>query len=218
MAVTDNLKSKNVAYLLKLPSPPAPLLECLISAAEQIPLDPGGRNYLQEFHHNKVQIVDQVYGKVPLDNDIQMQVKNLYEEYFNCKLYGVVARIENVQKTGFSTLPPHCDRYRRTAINYILQGGGSNVLTDFYKNYRKKSDLSTSENMPYSEVELDFKIRFPERTWVLFDSQRCHGVENVENVRLIFSLLLENEDNIDFQKFISKYRNLIDYDTSLPVL
>jgi uncharacterized protein (DUF433 family) len=214
--MTENVK------FLKLPKIPKSLLTGILQSAKEIPLDPGGRIFFEKMHPT-AQIADHVAGRsgagYELSSSYQQQISNLYSKYFNSEIFAIIGRQENIHGTGLSVTPPHCDRYRNVAINYILQLGGDRVLTVFYKKFRKNADVSTAENALYSDVELDFKVQFPENRWIVFDPQQYHSVENIEGVRMSMNLIFRDyKHNIGFQEFVKKYSHLIDYDTSLPVL
>ena len=197
-----------IAYL-NLPALPKKLITTLTDIALSIPYDLAGKEWLENFHGGNIQIISQVYGR---DNtfmtpEIQKEINDIYSPYFDQPVLGVLGNLSNTTGQGESECPPHCDRYRKMAINYILQTGGSDVKTSFYKESRASDNLDESANELYDNVTLDFEIQLPAQTWHAYDVQHFHSVRNIANTRLIFSLVPSN--NIDFATFVKQHPELL---------
>ena len=95
-------------------------------------------------------------------------------------------------------------------INYHLQLGGPNVLTNVYKQTRK--DLSTitteAEDVRADEVELLQQYHIPLHQWHVLDVQRYHAVMNLTREERIF-LSLTYPEKITYNQFTDQYIDLI---------
>jgi hypothetical protein len=197
-----------IAYL-NLPALSNRLIDTLTDIALSFPYDLEGKLWLENFHKNKYQIVSQVYGRgnTFMTPELQQEINDLYSPYFNQPVLGVLGNLSNAEKNGESVCPPHCDRYRKMAINCILQTGGDNVKTCFYNEARNSDNLEEAANELYDNVTLDFEIQLPAQTWHAYDVQHFHSVNGVTATRVIFSLVPYN--NIDFATFVKQHPELL---------
>lgn len=195
-------------YYLNLPLIPDDLKDTLIRAADSIPPDEPGRQWVEHFHNNQVRAASHVYGRdnTILPQEIQNKIQQIYGPYFNnTKIIGMVGKFENTYGDGVVECPPHCDRWRNFSINYLLKSGGSDVQTVFYNEYRQIKPMSEAENGLHKNLTIDFKICIPEEVWHSYDVQNYHSVENLENSRLMFSLVLVN--NPTFKEFKEQFES-----------
>jgi hypothetical protein len=201
--------NSKIGYL-RLPQLPDDLFVEIKNIASVLEPDETGRQWVEQLHGYQINAVSQVYGRANtnLPIELQTEIHNIYYPYFGVAVTGVVGNLTNVSHTSFAQSPPHCDRMRNVAINYIMQTGGSTVLTCFYKTGRQGTDTSTAMNALYSEVELDFKVQLPEKRWHTFNVQQYHSVEHIEHTRLIFSLILDS--NPDIETFKTRYNDLFE--------
>ena len=95
-----------------------------------------------------------------------------------------------------------------SAINYVVQSGGDDVITKFYKQIRKGSVFFDSENMKYGDADVHSEVKIPEHKWHCFNPHIYHSVENVENNRILLSVFLD--DNPLYSDFKYKYQQLIE--------
>lgn len=198
-------------YYPQLPPLPAELEQEIVTAANSLAPDESGRQWVEQFHDNQIRAVSHVYGRghTILSEHFQQELQRIYGPYFdNERLVGIVGKLENTYGSGLAESPPHCDRFRHFAVNYLLQSGGTNVLTCFYNEHRVGTDLTEAENGRYNNLTLDFKVCIPERIWHAYDVQYYHSVENIENARLMFSLVLAS--NPDFDTFKKNYKNILE--------
>lgn len=195
--------------LLNLPALPANLEARIIEAANLIPLDEPGRQWIEDFHNNKINAVSHVYGRSNtfLTGDLNDAVTSVYVDYFKEPISIIVGKLSNTQEYSFASSPPHCDRLRYVAINYLLQAGGNNVQTCIYKQPRKLDDLSAAENERYENLEINAKICIPEKKWHAYDVQFYHSVERIETSRLLLSILVNSNPTVEI--FKQKYYALL---------
>ena len=137
---------------------------------------------------------------------ILTELKDIYSPIFREEVHVSLGIARSIESTK-SLTPPHCDRKRHVAINYILKSGGDNVVTTFYKEKRKNSDLNTGESLDYDQVSFSSCCVLPERKWHTFNAQQYHSVENIKTERYYFSLLPLS--NPTFEKFIEQHKSLI---------
>jgi hypothetical protein len=134
------------------------------------------------------------------------EIRDLYGKFFIGGIrigLGVAVSLNGAN----SMTPPHCDRVRRTAINYLLRSGGDNVVTTIYNESRKNHDLSAGENLNYDQVTVSSQTIIPKKTWHTFNPQRFHSVENIVDRRYYFSLFLNY--NLSFEDFLKDYQSLV---------
>jgi len=195
---------------LNLPKLPADLATKLITLSENNKSNETGKEWIEKFHNNSIRAVSHVYDRDTsiLTDAVLEEINDLYSLYFNERLVAALGKLKNTYTDGLpAELPPHCDRQRQISINYLLETGGDDVRTCFFKTPRHVYDLSQSENDRYENLELDFKISIPKETWHSYNVQYYHSVENIYEQRLLFSILPES--NPDFDTFKKRYQNLI---------
>lgn len=202
----------NKILLLNLPSLPTQIEQVLVETCRSIPLKEQDRQWVNLFHKNELPIAAHSYGlqSAPIPKDVVEFIQQYLKAYFGQEeLIMFVGILKNVVGQP-STSPPHCDRAREMAINYVLSTGGDNVQTCFYKEHREIHDITCAENKYYKDCTLDFKIKFPEKVWHAYNVQRYHSVENIEHERYLFSIKLKSNPTID--QFLVTHHHLVQTD------
>ena len=195
-------------FYLNLPQLPEELYNKLVETCYSMPLNEQSRQWVHDVHCGELVVAANEYGTVTLDNSLTKDLELIYKDFFpGEKLFFITGRISNIvgQK---SMVPPHCDRKRKLAINYLLKAGGQQVSTCFYKEQRSTPTLEAAENRYYKDLTVDFEEVIPERTWHCFDAQTFHGVNDVETDRFLFSIILKTT-NPSIEEFSLKYKNLM---------
>jgi hypothetical protein len=200
-------KMNNLLVYLNLPPLSTEISDQLTKFAMAIPPDSEGQKWLEEFHSNEIHSISVAYGRVPIPDQLQQEIRNIYSVFFGEEVKAVVANLSNTYGDRLAESPPHCDRARKVSINYILQTGGDNVRTCFFNEKRKGTDLTAAENLTYDQLTRNFDVCLPYNTWHSFDVQTYHSVENIESTRVLFSLILPS--NPDFITFKEKYKDII---------
>lgn len=195
---------------LSLPILPKEIKNELLSICKNINLSEERLCRISSYYKENMNIAAQEYnteqvGKIP--TEIVKEIQNLYFGYFYGGVYAFLGKAKNLSKDLNAVTPPHCDRIRQVGINYLLSTGGANVETSFYNEKRINYNLSKGENLDYNKVSLSSQFIFPQETWYAFNTQKYHSVENIENERYYFSLMLNL--NPTFKKFNKKYKQLI---------
>ena len=124
---------------LNLPALPLTLEQHLIEICKKTKINHNRLNRIKSLYPSTLSIAAQEYGteqieKIP-DHTLK-QIQALYSEYFRGGIFVALGVAKNLCSHP-SVTPPHCDRGRQTAINYLLETGGSNVVTSFYTQKRK---------------------------------------------------------------------------------
>jgi len=199
--------SESVLFL-QLPPVPQHLQQALLKDCGKIKYDQTKLNWMQQFHNCQCQIAAQEYGEpnAVISSDTAAELVSYYQPFFTSKIVPLIAGTKNFSSDTSST-PPHCDRRRSVAVNFLLQAGGTNVVTSFYQQRRSNNDLSKSENIAYHQVDVQSQTVIPEHVWHAFDAQQVHSVENIKSERYLLSIFLLDNPSID--KFVNEYSNLI---------
>ena len=178
------------------------------TVADCVAVDYSAIQWLEQFHDHTLKAASQVYARNDAVLPIKLQEKIVaqYQQYFKSKVVPIIGVIENAYDAETAQSPPHCDRLRQTAINYIINTGGNNVLTCFYHNSRRHHGLDQAENDQAKNLNLDFKLRLTEEVWHSYNVQKYHSVENIQTKRIVLSLYLEN--NLTFDQFNQEYQHL----------
>jgi len=195
-------------FYLNLPQLPDKIYNKLVEICYSTVLNEQSRLWTHDFHRGELVVAGHEGGIVVPDDLLVKDLDLLYKDYFpGQELLFTISRTSNVvgQK---SILPPHCDRKRKLAINYVLKTGGSQVLTCFYKEHRSTPTLDTAENRYYKDLTFDFLEVLPEKTWHCFDVQTFHSVNDIETDRFLLMINLRTT-NPSIEEFSLKYKNLM---------
>ena len=95
-----------------------------------------------------------------------------------------------------STHIVHTDRLRLTALNYIIDAGGDNVMTSWYKEdgkelHRSKKitgSQSDSGDVDYKNLQLLESVRLEKDNWYIIDTRVLHDVDNITDTRKSISI------------------------------
>jgi hypothetical protein len=124
---------------------------------------------------------------------ISEEFENWVREHFQQEPIG--CGISIFDQVGPS-LAPHVDASRNFVIQYLLDLGGDNVETVWYREKEKdilRPDLRSNFDPEktinnYSQVEEIDRTRFPSNQWVCLNANILHSVENVERPRIAIQI------------------------------
>jgi hypothetical protein len=192
---------------LNLPSLPVDICSEIMEVCQQVETRDQITPWLEQFH-SPVPVASQEYGnqRTTIPMALLQKIIALYQSYFNESFLPILAVTDNVLGVPSST-PPHCDKIRQTAINYVLTTGGESVTTTFYREKRQSADRLLADHCRYENVTVDQQHVLPVSQWHAFDVQTFHSVENITGRRCILSLILRS--NPSFQEFVDQYPTLI---------
>lgn len=95
--------------------------------------------------------------------------------------------ITSVEKNSARMLP-HTDSVRSWTLMYLIEHGGENHRTVFYKHRNPNFKLKPKMNFTYEEIiEVDY-IQIPLKKWTILNAQEIHSVENIPDVRIAFQI------------------------------
>ena len=142
-----------------------------------------------------------VYDQEMHDKFMQ-QYSDIFKDY-DVKLY--IAVFKNISpENGLAFFQAHTDTKRDIGLNFIIDAGGSNVLTNFYKSTQPIAERGMLGSE--SELILAKTVKFEQDTWVVMDTSIFHGVDNIEGTRLVLSVQI---NDLDYESFIQQNENVL---------
>jgi hypothetical protein len=95
-----------------------------------------------------------------------------------------------------STHIVHTDRLRLTALNYIIDTGGDNVMTSWYKEDGKElqrskkitGSQSDSGAVDYKNLQLLESVNLEKNNWYIINTRILHDVDNITATRKSISI------------------------------
>jgi hypothetical protein len=176
-----------------------PIPENLIEI-EKINLTSVNTSYNIEHTKNNIPINSCVYqyGMMPHHHPLTTWLKTFLKDIS----FTFFQKQINTVKDGYSTHIVHSDIRRKKALNYILDEGGSDVITSWYQEigkplYRNKllgnqqSDLGP---VYYENLELLDSAKFKKGNWYLIDTSVLHDVDFIETERCSISISILDKD------------------------
>lgn len=145
-----------------------------------------------------------VYEFTPV-HSLARQANQEYEQYFGEWLIPVVGVMKNTADIP-AQLPPHFDKLRKVAVNYVLEPGGAKVTTDFY-NAHRDGDLSEGLHIGYEDIKPVASHTIKPETWHVIDVQQAHAVHGIETERVIFGFVLAS--NPAYDTFMAKFKDTL---------
>jgi hypothetical protein len=114
--------------------------------------------------------------------------------------------IRNIGFEKFACWPPHTDRVRIFALNYYLREGGEYVTTVTYNTLDHNiAGEGTGKIYKYEDLSIDKIYHLKMNSWYALSVRQAHSIENIENMRLIFTLSFHD---ITYHEFQGKYNHL----------
>jgi hypothetical protein len=198
----------NIFYL-DLPDLPESIASRLIAGCKTIKISQDRLDRCRQRFEFHAPVAVQEYGNEnsQLPRDIIDELSALYGKFFKGGVMSIYGLAKNVADAP-SLTPPHTDRGRRVAINYLLQTGGANVVTSFYTERNPEdADLSASLHRSYDQVVVESQVVVQAHRWHCFNPQQFHSVENIETERYYLSLSLYH--NNSYEDFVEQYSHLL---------
>ena len=188
---------------LNLPPLPSEVIQEIRLSTNTLAFDKSKTEWMNSFHGNELNCANHDYF---IHDGIAEQVNSVYGKIFNQTIAPLVG-IQRNTTNHVGLTPPHLDRIRYTAINFMIDLGGDSVTTNFYDCYREEEHFNTAKNIHYNEINKVDGAVFGKYEWCAFNAQQCNSVENIENIRIFLGLRLEK--NIKFDDFLVEYKDLI---------
>ena len=101
----------------------------------------------------------------------------------------------------------HTDPLRKWKLYYLLERGGNDAVTCFYKEkaqpvVRDLDDMVVCNNM--DELEVIDRVQWPMHQWVLINTMIIHGVEGIQGYRYNFTVSIKPRDLADLYLPVKK--------------
>jgi hypothetical protein len=97
----------------------------------------------------------------------------------------------DVADDNYDFFTPHTDSTRNYTLIYLLQSGGENHKTVFYKHKNPNIEISRQLNFSHDDViEVD-SVQIPLHTWTILNAQEIHSVENIPHNRISIQVSLD---------------------------
>jgi len=139
----------------------------------------------------KADSTDTYINVYPIDQYFRKEIEkyfidnNIAHPNWEKKLFGV----QLVSGGKFGSFPPHRDPpyYRDKDFIYILDTGGDNVITSWWK-LKDDAPPDNSFHVPIAEEILDEveAHKTEEDIWYQFDFSEIHSVQNIQRLRVAF--------------------------------
>lgn len=208
-------------YILKLdlPKPPKELVDHIYKMEKMLeemypngePTTESNAVWNENFNHGQRKIIWFQYSTklTEYSQEQNQMIDDIYGPYFKSKCRGMFALMKNRYPGSVSHTPIHTDRGRNIAVNWILETGGTEVMTTFYNKERRQHPVyhKRATNYRIDQVEQEYSVKLPKETWIAFNVQKVHSVENISTTRKMFSIIIE--DNPSWYDFPTKYSNII---------
>lgn len=92
----------------------------------------------------------------------------------------------------------HTDQLRKWKLYYLLERGGDDAVTCFYKEKGQPVVRDHSDEMivcnNIDELEVIDQVQWPMRQWVLLNTMIVHGVEGIQGHRTNFTVSIKPRD------------------------
>ena len=165
-----------------------------------------------EFAYRKLDWCKKTYGfnhsyadyEYYIDDYITSSTLTQFQCYFKYAIDKVYLIMNNSHDGLPRVMPPHTDKYRKTAINFYPKLGGCNSKLTLYKQYGS-DQLNESDLAPYNQLSKESVHSLAENTWFGFNAKQFHSLENITSKRLCLALFFTEP----FDQFCKMHSHLI---------
>jgi hypothetical protein len=110
--------------------------------------------------------------------------------------FNILYQTQRANNNVPSTHIVHTDRLRLTALNYIIDTGGDNVMTSWYKEDGKElqrskkitGSQSDSGAVDYKNLRLLESVNLEKNNWYIINTRILHDVDNITATRKSISI------------------------------
>jgi len=188
-------------YQLDLPTPNKQLLEMVTKFVRTIELDSSSKEWLDQFHHNKI---NSALHRFATDQEITDSLKNQYSDFFPDFEFRSIVGIMKSANGNPACQPPHIDRQRALAINYYIDLGGEQVTTSFY-DFNDEVQPDASSNFQYTDYKKLGHCVFEKNRWYAYNVSQCHSVENITGTRYFLSICPMNAPTYKIENLMNTH-------------
>lgn len=144
-------------------------------------------------------VVDRLGGYIPEADAIEALIAPLLPFSVNFEFF----IMKNIRPGSPAMLPPHLDFKRTIAINYVLQLGGTNVVTDFHSS--EGMDLTQKIFDPTLPVAESYAM--PLASWHAFDATAIHSAAGIDDLYILIAVAL-NDSTVTFADLQTQHPEL----------
>lgn len=183
-------------HLRRLPTIPSELLDYQIDANTYVTSLPG----------RSVTKNDQVYSAgVYTGQHVGIALESWVKQH-------VIEEWANIGYSKISPpcLGPHLDRTRFYTLQYIINAGGTDVATVFYRARSEKLQMDTGKGLyfnDYSQLEPFETVYARPGEWYLINGRQIHSVENIQSTRVAVQIGLMRDPIEEFLLINPKEKN-----------
>ena len=191
------------AVLHNLPPIPQHFIDAAMELTQYIETDIPEDNLNDAYKSRKLTIGDKT--GIPVTYQTRMDVNQEFYKWVH----------ENIDETGFDCgvsftsahrgnfQGPHTDLTRDFTLLYLIEPGGPNTETVFYREKGQPFQRSQRQVAPtnLNDLEVLERVKFPVGQWTLLNVMALHGVENIETCRISFQISLNRNKWFESLKY-----------------
>lgn len=142
-----------------------------------------------------------------IENSSEYTMYHITTELRNWLVVNNIIKLENINKVYIQTQSPgvhvvHTDFNRKYALNYIIDTGGDNVITSWYKQKghpivrkeKKERYQTDSESINYRDLEKLDHVKFEQNRWYLMKVNVLHDVQNITSLRKSLTIIVSDTE------------------------
>ena len=161
-----------------LPSVPQELIDKTIASVNM--------DDLRYFLHNvgrPVAVLNKWFPRTALQPELEEWLKENISDAAIKNEFAVT-----INDNGADKITPHTDRMREFTLIYLIENGGDDHRTIFYKPIDDNIKYERMMNFTYDQVREVDSISIPLNKWTLLNAQEIHSVENIPGTRMAIQM------------------------------
>ena len=191
---------------LNLPPPSEDLMSEIMKVVDGSSFD---HELKRQMDHIQDYTVNSISHTFNISDEVVTLTQKEFRPYFKNEIFipsvGVLTNPTPDEK--MSSFPPHADRTRIFALNFYIKEGGKHVTTVHYDKFHNlDAGVGTGKMYKYPELTVASITHCKMQRWYALNVRQVHSVEDIENVRLIYTLSF-HEMNI--HNFLNKYSHYV---------
>lgn len=142
-------------------------------------------SYKEDLENNRI---NKEFPRTPVIKELESWIRKNITNDAHC----IDIAITGCNDPSIDKMQPHTDRDREYTLIYLLQNGGDEHKTVFYKHKNPDVTLHRIMNFSYNDVDEIDSIQIPIKVWTIIHSQTIHGVVNIPGRRIAIQVALEH--------------------------
>jgi len=191
---------------LNLPVPSEGLMSAIMKVVDNSSFDHELKRQMDHIQDYTINSISHTYN---ISDEVLSLTEQEFRPYFKDEIFiPSVGVLTNPTPNGEkSTFPPHADRTRIFALNFYIKEGGKYVTTVYYDKFHNlDAGIGTGKMYRYPELTISSITHCKMNQWYALHVRQVHSVEDIENVRLIYTLSFHH---INMQDFLGKYSHYV---------